>query len=182
MFQNRCQPLEDNMKKLLFICLLGYGFTVDAQHDVKPTSSFVISGEVKSQLTIGIADLRNFRESVIGDVVITNHAGEKKSVAKALKGVLLKDILAKVDFVHETPRELSTFYFVCKANDGYTVVYSWNELFNTAVGDGVFIITERDGKPASALDDSVMMLSTADQKTGRRHVKALASIEIRRIR
>ncbi|HQQ98806.1 MAG TPA: hypothetical protein PLX35_16155 [Cyclobacteriaceae bacterium] len=170
------------MKKLLLSLLLCYAIHANGQHDVKPTSSFVVSGEIKTPLSVAIADLKNFRESVIGDVVITNHAGEKKSVAKGLKGVLLKDILAKVDFVHETPRELSTFYLVCKASDGYTVVYSWNELFNTAVGDGVFIITERDGQPASVLNDSVMMLSTADQKTGRRHVKALASIEIRRIR
>jgi hypothetical protein len=169
-------------RKLLFIILTCCVFSVGAQHDIKPTSSFVVSGEVKTPLTVAIADLKNYQESVIGDVTITNHAGEKKSVAKALKGVLLKDILSKVEFVHENPRELSTFYLVCKANDGYTVVYSWNELFNTTVGDGVFLITEREGQSASSLNDSMMMISASDQRTGRRHVKGLASIEIRRIR
>lgn len=170
------------MRRLLCIWLTACAFSAGAQHDIKPTSSFVVLGEVKAPLTVSIADLKNYRETNIGDVVITNHAGEKKSVAKAMKGVLLKDLLAKAEFVHETPRELSTFYLVCKANDGYTVVYSWNELFNTPVGDGVFIITELEGQPASSLNDSMMMLSTADQRTGRRHVKGLASIEIRRIR
>jgi hypothetical protein len=170
------------MKKILFLLLISCASTVAAQQDPQPTSSFVISGEVKAPFTVGVIDLKSFSEKVIGDVVITNHAGEKKSVAKALKGVLLRDILTKVEFNNETPRVLSTFYFVCKANDGYTVVYSWNELFNTAIGDGVFLVTEREGQSAGALKDSMMMLSTADVRTGRRHVKGLASIEVRRVR
>ena len=145
-----------------------------------PTAAFMISGDVKSPVTLQIGDLKKWAAVNIGDVTITNHLGEKKSEAKGLKGVLLKDVLGSVEINAESPKVLSEYYFVCKANDGYTVVYSWNELFNTAVGDAAYIVTEKDGKPASSMDDAVLMISPKDFKTGRRHVKALTTIEVRR--
>lgn len=164
----------------VFLGFILISLTTIGQKEYKPTSSFVISGEVKTPVTIQIADLNKWKVVPIGDVVITNHLGEKKSEAKGLKGVLLKDVLSAVEINSESPRVLSEYYFVCKANDGYTVVYSWNEIFNSSVGDNAYIITEKDGKPASSLDDSIVMISSGDFKTGRRHVKALTSVEVKR--
>jgi hypothetical protein len=151
-----------------------------AQKDPKPTSSFIISGKVKSPVTVLVADLKKFKIQDIGDVVITNHAGEPKGTAKALKGVLLKDVLSLVQIESESPKVLSEFYIVCKANDKYKVVYSWNEIFNSTVGEAVFIVLEKGGQPLEKMDDSILMISPKDFRTGRRHVKALASIEIKR--
>ncbi len=155
-------------------------FIAVAQKDLKPTASFVISGDVKAPVTIKIDDLKKWTSTTIGDLVITNHLGEKKSESKGLKGILFKDVLSSVEINAESPKVLSEYYFVCKANDGYTVVYSWNELFNTATGDTVYIITEKEGKPASEMNDSILMVSAKDFKTGRRQVKSLTSVEVKR--
>lgn len=173
------------LMKLIQRCSLGMlltliGFSVYAQKDMKPTSSFVISDEIRSPVTIQVSDFIKWKAFDIGDVIITNHLGEKKSEVKGLKGVSLKEILSTVEINSESPRVLSEYYFVCKANDGYTVVYSWNELFNTATGDSAYIVTEKGGKPASAMDDSILMISPKDFKTGRRQVKSLSGIEVRR--
>ena len=93
---------------------------------------------------------------------------------------MLKDVLSTIEINAESPKVLSEYYFVCKANDGYTVVYSWNELFNTTVGDSSYLVTEKGGKAASTLEGTILMISPKDFKTGRRHVKALTSIEVRR--
>ena len=151
-----------------------------AQKDLTPTTSFVIQGEVQSAVTITAADLVSMNIKDIGDVVITNHLGERKSEAKALKGVLLKDVLKKVQMNAESPKILSEYYFVCKANDGYTVVYSWNEIFNAATGDHAFIVTEKNGKRINEMSDAILMICPTDIATGRRHVKSLASIDVRR--
>jgi hypothetical protein len=151
-----------------------------AQGQVKSTSSFTISGEVVVPLTVSISDLKKWKEVSVGDLVITNHLGEKKSEAKELKGILLKDILQAVEIKSESPKVLSEYYFVFIASDGYKVVYSWNELFNTSVGESVYIITEKNGKPISEMDDSILAVSTKDSKTGRRNVKGLASIVVMR--
>lgn len=174
MYKNMTRSVLSTIFFLISGCL------VFGQKTAIPTSSFVISGEIKSPVTIQIADLKKWKEVAIGDVTITNHMGEKKSEGKGLKGVLLKDVLGAVEINSESPKGLSEYYFVCKANDGYTVVYSWNEIFNSATGDSAFIVTEKDGKPAASMEDAILMISPKDFKTGRRHVKSLMSIEVRR--
>jgi len=162
---------------LVLSWMISYG-----QKEIKPTANFLISGEVKSSLTVGIPDLKKWKETGVADMVITNHLGEKKSEVKGIRGILLKDILSAIEINAESPKVLSEYYFVCKANDGYTVVFSWNELFNNPIGDGVYVITEHDGVSADHMKDAMLLVSTSDFKTGRRHVKALQSIEVKRAR
>ena len=72
------------MKKLItfFFCLVvGVVF---AQKEIKPTSEFIISGEVKTAVTITVDDLKRLKSQSISDVIITNHLGEKKSEARGL--------------------------------------------------------------------------------------------------
>ena len=169
------------MKKIIFSSLCLIVGIANAQQ-IKVTSSFAISGEVFSPLTVSVMDLKKWKEVVIGDLVITNHLGEKKSDAKGLKGILLKEILQTVEIKSESPKVLSEYYFVFTASDGYKVVYSWNELFNTSVGESVYLITEKNGKTITAMDDSMLVVSTKDFKTGRRNIKGLTSIEVMRVK
>lgn len=146
------------------------------------TSSFTISGEVKSPSSIQASDLKKWKIMDIGDLVITNHLGEKKSEALAMKGVLLTEVLESAGISAESPKVMSSFYFVCKASDGYVVTYSWNELFNSPAGKTTFLVTERNGKSMEEADDGILMVSTADYKTGRRYLKSLASLKVKRAR
>jgi hypothetical protein len=149
--------------------------------DITSTQSFLITGRIKAPVKISGTDLLAATSVNIGNLVITNHMGEARGTAKSLKGVLLKDILQKIEIDAENPKVLSEYYFVCKASDGYAVVFSWNEIFNTATGDNVYIITEKEGKSWNNLPESLLMISTKDFKTGRRHVKSLATIEVSRV-
>jgi hypothetical protein len=169
------------MKNLIAGLFILFQSSLFAQQ-TKVTSSFIISGEVFSPLTVSVMDLKKWKEVAIGDLVITNHAGEKKSDAKGLKGILLKEILQTVEIKSESPKVLSEYYFVFTASDGYKVVYSWNELFNTVVGESVYLITEKNGKTITEMDDSILVVSTKDFKTGRRNVKGLTSIEVTRVK
>ena len=167
--------------RLLFFLFLLMGLSGNAQQ-VKVTASFTISGEVFTPLTVSVMDLKKWKEVDIGDLVITNHLGEKKSEDKGLKGILLKEILQTVEIKSESPKVLSEYYFVFIASDGYKAVYSWNELFNTAVGDSVYLITEKNKQRVTEMDDSILVVSTKDFKTGRRNVKGLSSIEVMRVK
>jgi hypothetical protein len=166
------------MKTLLLYLLCLAAFHGKAQ--IKPTVSFTISGDAVSPLTVAASDLKKWKEVAIGDLVITNHLGERKSEAKGLKGVLLKEILQTVEIKSESPKVLSEYYFVFTASDGYKVVYSWNELFNTVVGESVYVVTEKNGRPVAEMDDSMLVVSTKDFKTGRRNVKGLSSVVVMR--
>ena len=70
---------------------------------------------------------------------------------------------------------------VATASDGYKAVFSWAELFNTAIGDGVLIVYERDGKPLGDDEGRIALVSLKDTRPGPRHVKWLATVDVIRV-
>jgi hypothetical protein len=163
-----------------FLLLLVTCSVVAQEHKSKPAFSITINGRVKSPKTFTADAIRQYKVYNIGDVVITNHKGEVKGTAKELSGILLRDLLQSIEPDAESQKVLSEYYFTCIASDGYKVVFSWNELFNTTTGNTVYIITSKDHKSIDALDESILLISTADIHTGRRYVKNLQSIIVRR--
>ena len=170
------------MKSILFLSLVFTGFSLLAQKPIPSTENFTIEGKVKKEMTVTLGDLSSYKFHSIDSIVITNHLGERKSTLKKVKGVLLKDILNKIDIDSESPRVLSQYYFVCIGSDNYKVVFSWNEIFNSGTGRSVYIITGQDGKPASALNNRIALISLKDDATGRRYVQGLQKIVIERVK
>lgn len=162
-------------KLLLLVLLTAPAF---AQEVLKPTNSFSISGKVNKVVVITMDSLKQYPLKEMGDFKITNHLGAFKHEDEHLKGVLLKDVLSHAVFAVNNPKLLSQLYFVCVAADGYEVVYSWNELYNTPVGDQVFILMEKNGKKAEQLPESIQMASMLDFKTGRRYLHNLSKIVV----
>lgn len=170
------------MKVQIFILVLLisplFGFS---QKNVESTNEFVITGLVETPKTITFSDLQNKQTVEIGDFKITNHAGEFRKEYKNMKGVPLLSLLNDIKITTESPKLLSEYYLILKASDGYSVVLSWNELFNTDLGNSFFIVTEADGKSQADSSERILMIATKDFKTGRRHIKGLKSIEIKKV-
>jgi hypothetical protein len=167
------------MKKLTFLFSLLTCF-VFAQKEAKPSNEIKVTGLVKQEVTITLSDIGKLQSKSLPDFDITNHLGERKSTATKLSGVLIKDLLKDVAFQEESPKLLSEFYLTFIANDGYTVVYSWNEIFNSPTGDNLYLITARDGKNLQQMDERLLTITITDFKTGRRHVKGLSKIVVGR--
>lgn len=166
------------MRKLLAIILFIYAGSAIAQEAAKPTYQFAITGEVEKGSVITMDSLKQYKISDIGDIKVTDHTGGFKHQDDKLKGILLKDVLSHTKFKTTSPKLLSRFYFVCSGTDGYKVVYSWNELYNTAVGDHVYIIMEKNGIKADKMPESMQMTSVSDFKTGRRYLHNLDKIVV----
>ena len=66
------------MKQILALIIILLGNSLYAQHEIKTTASFTITGEVNADKIITIPDFTKWKEQTIGDVIITNHLGEKK--------------------------------------------------------------------------------------------------------
>jgi hypothetical protein len=152
-----------------------------SQTNMTPTSSIRIFGEVEKEVTLSIDELKQMKQQLVEDQLIYNHKGEVKDTLNSMKGVLLKLALNDVKFKYEKPKELNEFYFVFTASDGYRVVFSWNEIYNSDAGNYFFFITEMKGKDLEDLDQRIIFLSSKDIKSGRRYIKCLQSIEIRRL-
>ena len=161
---------------LIFISRLGV-----SQPTIESTNQIIVSGLVDKPLTITYTGLEKEKIVSIGDFKVTNHLGEFKKEYKNVKGVLLLDVLKNLTITATNPKLLSEYYFVFKASDGYSAVFSWNELFNTEIGNTFFLVVEADHKSQKESTEKILMISTKDFKTGRRHIKGLQSIEVKRI-
>lgn len=155
---------------------------LQAQKKIERTLSIKLSGDIKKEKVINYQDILGYKTQLVGTVSLVNHAGEKRSTLNNLKGVLLKDVLEKLEYETPGPRELSEFYFTIIASDQYKVVYSWNELFNSPTGNTVYLITEKEGVSIDKMEDAILLVNTSDFKTGRRHVKAVSEIRVSRVK
>ena len=168
------------MKYFLFFC---FGFLLSQTPEAQNTSeSITVSGDVLKVETIDIAKLSGYTQVHQDSLRIYTHDMQPKGLMKNINGVLLKDILSAIPFNNENPKSLSEYYIECEATDGYKVLFSWNEIFNSETGKHVMIITNKNGTNASRLDDHIALISPTDQATGRRYVKWLNRIIIHRQR
>ena len=76
---------------------------------------------------------------------------------------------------------MNEFYFTCITSDKYKVVFSWNEIFNTEIGNNIFIVTEKDGFKGKEIKDRILILSRSDLIKGRRTIKNLSEIIVSQV-
>lgn len=162
-----------NMKYTI-IALLFLAFSAKAQE----SKQFTIEGKVKTPLTVTLDNLSAYKSVNLDSMAIFNHLMQRKSSIKNIKGVLLKDILTKVEIDAASPKTLSEYYLVFTATDNYKVVYSWNEIFNSSNGDQILVLKSYDTDPSKAEKGNIAIITPTDFATGRRFVKGLSKISI----
>ena len=142
-----------------------------------PSASILVTGKVKKDRTISLAEIRALPILNLGNVN-TSCSSRRKEESKNVKVVLLKALLDSVRFDAESPRLLNQFYFKFVATDGYTLVYSFNEIYNTETGNHLFVVVEKDGKPLEEIENRILILTTSDLKQGARNMKHLEKIVV----
>jgi len=153
-----------------------------AQKNIPVSESFTVSGDVEKEVVIGFKEILALPAKPIADVAITNHLGEPRSTAKGMKGILIKDLLASIPFKAESPKVLSEFYLAFISTDGYTALFSWNEIFNSPTGDNCYLITEKEGKKLVEMPERILVITPTDTRTGRRNMKGLSRIVVSRFK
>ncbi|HSY27604.1 MAG TPA: molybdopterin-dependent oxidoreductase [Burkholderiaceae bacterium] len=156
-------------------------FAVDAVAPAKLTDNLVVNGAVEHVLTLSVDDLRTFPSQQVTEIALTRQSGADAGKLENVKGVLLRNILDKAGLVTHDHNDVKKTVIIASASDGYKVVFSWSELYNSSLGDGVLVYFEKDGKPLADDEGHIAMISGKDTRTGPRHVKWLQSIEVRKI-
>lgn len=145
------------------------------------TEKITISGAVKNKLTLDVAGLRQFPPQMVGEVPLVCQTGADKGKLENFKGVRLSDILEKAVVAAPGHNDVKKMAVIATASDGYKVVFSWSEIFNSPIGEGVMVFFEKNGLPLSDDEGRIAMVSSKDTRTGPRHVKWLQDIEVRQI-
>lgn len=170
----------------LVLSALTLGGPSFAAHPVADPSAYVtrsitVSGAVETVLTLGVDDLRRFPPQQVGTVPVVCQSGADMGKLESLKGVLLRDILEKAAIKAPEHNDVKKMVIIASASDGYKVVFSWTEVFNSSLGEGVVVFFEKDGKPLGEDEGRIAMISTQDTRTGPRHVKWLKGIEVKKV-
>lgn len=154
---------------------------VAAQRRITPTDTLYFNGEIKKELALSLNEIDTTAAVQVNDLIIKNQQGEIKNTLKNLKGILLKNLMDSLKFKVDKPRELNEFYFVFEASDGYKVVFSWNEIFNTSTGNNLYLITQLNGKYILNQDERILIVAASDIAIGRRYIKGVKRITAKRI-
>jgi len=105
-------------------------------------------------------------------------SGEPKGTIGNLRGVLLADLINQTEVIVTAHNDTKKMYVVAASDDGYKTVFAWQEIFNSANGEGILVIFERDGEPLHDGNGEVDLISAHDHLTGPRYVRCLRTIEI----
>jgi DMSO/TMAO reductase YedYZ molybdopterin-dependent catalytic subunit len=172
-------------RELVGVCMLIAAASVAAQMVAPPAAKLVVGGNVANVLTLGVEDLMRLPVQVVEDqrqVRVGGVAASGSEQVRRYRGVLLRDVLAAAKPVEKERHDLRQSIVVATATDGYKAVFSWAELLLSPIGDGAFVIFERDGAPLAASEGPLALVSLRDTQPGPRHVKWLAKIELVRVR
>lgn len=137
-----------------------------------------VTGRVATPLTLGMHELRAMDIEEIEDLPIICGSGTPKGRISGCKGVLLENVIRLAEVIKEEDNDTKKMFIVASAKDGFKVVFSWQEIFNTSVGGGALILIEKEGKVLDIEKDQLELISTEDYFTGARYVKGLEGIEI----
>ena len=137
-----------------------------------------INGRVRKPLVLSMEELCAMETEVLEDLFIVCGSGDPKGCIGSCRGVLLEDLIRRAEVIKEEHDDTKKMFLVASADDGYKVVFSWQEIFNSPVGGGVLILLEKDGKPLDQERKRVDLISAQDYFMGSRYVKGLTNIEV----
>ncbi|MFZ6655706.1 molybdopterin-dependent oxidoreductase [Undibacterium sp. TJN19] len=165
---------------------LAYPLSASAHEDKADAKKYMsqnltVSGAVENRLVLEVDDLRQFPVQQIEEQAITRMSGANAGKLEKFKGVRLRDILDKAVIISRDHNDVKKIVVIATATDGYKVVFSWSELFNSPVGEGVLVFFEKDGKVLADDEGRIAMISAKDLRTGPRHVKWLQAVEVKKI-
>lgn len=146
-----------------------------------PGTLLTVKGDGVTAMALGAADLAALPAATLTQKLsVSAGAGAASERSITYSGTLLRDLLLKAGMGGPTDRSARWATVELVATDGYRSVFSWGELFNTAVGEQVLIITAQDGKPLDAAAGPLALRSLADLRPGPRHVRNLCAVSVRR--
>jgi len=134
-----------------------------------------IGGWVKRPLSVNADNLRGRgdRHPVSLQVVCTFDGAH--GAARPFEGVPLRALIEEAEPAFEQRTDFKRVVIVAESIEGYRALFSWNELFNTSVGEGVDLVW-----PQGAPDGPYALVSLHDRATGPRYVQRLATISLQR--
>lgn len=167
------------MKKLLFILI--FAISIFANEDYKVSTQVEVSGLVKNTLNLDVEELEKLSYFKSNSTPLVCMSGETKDNVESYEGVLLKDIIDKAVVDIKSKKDFNKIYIQAISKDGYETIFSYNEVFNTKLGDNIIVFYKKNGKYLENYQWKIGLISIDDIRNGPRHIKWLEKIIVGKI-
>jgi len=143
----------------------------------QPAGKLTVSGAVKTNLTLSMADLAAGKQQS-QQVTFTEQGGRTET--HTYRGPLLLDLLTRAGGEGSAGRDLLVRYIVATGKGNQRAVLSWGEIDPIFAGTKVIVAHERDGARLPAEEGTFRLIIPSD-KSGARSLSGLSHLEVRTI-
>jgi hypothetical protein len=167
--ESAAMPLPRSTLLLLF-CLAGAPAAL--------AQALVLRGLPEAEIRLDRAALEKLGVSEVTDAREVTTATGRERIEVVYRGVELAKLLAAHGIERLDRRGVRAATIQVIAKDGYRASFSWGELFNTAGGNRVFVITGERGPATNPNEGAFSLRAFADLRPGPRHVRDVAEIVV----
>lgn len=136
-----------------------------------------VVGEVVQPLALGRNDLLAWPRQTYNEDRRVGQGGKEVTLAVQYQGVPLRELIERAGLKPDR-RAVRRAVVLLTARDGYQASYSWGELFNSPLGDGVVVVLRQGNDELLDTDGLPALRSLQDLRPGPRHVRWLQRVEV----
>ena len=136
-----------------------------------------VKGEVLLPLALSRDDLLALKRRDYAEQRTVTQDGKEAQLTTRYQGVPLRELLDRAG-LKPGRRDIRKAIVLLTAKDGYQASFSWGELYNSALGDGVIVVLRQGSDELLDTDGLPGLRSLQDTRSGPRHVRWLVRIEV----
>ncbi|WP_298923333.1 molybdopterin-dependent oxidoreductase [uncultured Ramlibacter sp.] len=136
-----------------------------------------VTGAVQKPLSLSRADLQALQRRDYSEQRSITQDGKQVQLAIRYQGVPLKELLDRAVLTPDR-HAIRKAVVLLTARDGYQASFSWGELYNSGLGDGVVVVLRQGESELLDSEGLPSLRSLQDLRPGPRHVRWLTRIEV----
>ncbi|QSI31142.1 hypothetical protein GNX71_16800 [Variovorax sp. RKNM96] len=149
--------------------------TIAAIPDTEPLK---ILGVVPRPRIFTIEDLVKLGRHELGPTQVLCFSGRPVAQVDSYAGARLIDVLDHCGLPERPRPELKRCIVRVRGDDGYEAVFSWNELYNSTIGEKVLVLYEKNAGPLEAHLGTLCLISANDARLGPRHLRGMSQVTV----
>ncbi|SEL42731.1 hypothetical protein SAMN05518845_107134 [Variovorax sp. YR750] len=115
----------------------------------------------------------------LGPTQVLCYSGRPVAQVDSYAGARLIDLLDACGLSERPRSELKRCVVVARGDDGYQAIFSWNELYNSTIGEKVLVLYEKNGEALDAHLGTICLISAGDSRLGPRHLRGLRQVAVK---
>lgn len=136
-----------------------------------------VGGAVQQPLALTRDQLRSLPRKNYAENRTVVQDGREVTLTIRYQGMPLRDLIDQAGLKPDR-REVRKVIVLLTAKDGYQASFSWGELYNSGLGDGVIVVLRQGADELLDTDGLPALRSLQDTRSGPRHVRWLQRIDV----